>query len=228
VKLWSSAIAAAVAASGCCAPPEPVSPAAPSVRIEAGILRYIPGDGNIVIRQLEPDGRIALRSCPPQEILGEMDTCVFRLRFLQPPPTTKVDRSPSLSSGPLESVLPEIVSWRLTQCVQAMLTRDLQNRTIGVWNYDPDTAGFVVRDRKIVLRRLAELFRLLDVDPEEAKSKFECVSIRFGYIEGLLREIREELCLPEARDRQLERLKPLLWRLRNELNRVHDNPAIPD
>jgi len=223
------AIAATMMVSGCLATREPNASALPSVQSDSSILRYTPGDGNIAFRQLDPDGRITIRRCSPHELLNEMETRVFPVKHLQTPATVRVERGyGGPQSVPLQEVSLQIKQWELSQCVEAMLTRDLRSRILSTWNYDPESASFIVRDRKDVLNRLEELFEILDVDPERVKTKVECVTLRFGQVGNVLQEARTELASTKARSDQRERLRPVLCRLRDELNRVHDNPALRD
>ncbi|MBV8880219.1 MAG: hypothetical protein JO332_09665 [Planctomycetaceae bacterium] len=122
-----------------------------------------------------------IRIIHPDELLKQMDTRVFQLKFISPPSIyqAKVESGKTLEGRPLtppssiEEVLKRFV---LAQTLQAVLSHDSGNRTLGTLNYDPQSNVFVVRDTKSTLDRIGEIITLLDVEPEQVLLDMKFIS----------------------------------------------------
>jgi type IV pilus assembly protein PilQ len=122
-----------------------------------------------------------IRIIHPDELLKQMDTRVFQLKYISPPPlySAKVEQGKTLSGQPLvppasiEELLRRFV---LAQTLQTVLSKDSTNRTLGTLNFDPITNTFIVRDTKLVLDRVGEVIALLDVEPEQVLLDMKFIS----------------------------------------------------
>jgi type IV pilus assembly protein PilQ len=122
-----------------------------------------------------------IRIIHPDELLKQMDTRVFQLKFIQPPSayTAKVEANKTLSGQPLTppSSIEELIRrFVLAQTLQTVLSKDSGNRTLGTLNFDPQTNVFVVRDTKLVLDRVEEIINLLDVEPQQVLLDMKFIS----------------------------------------------------
>ena len=122
-----------------------------------------------------------IRIIHPDELLKQMDTRVFQLKYISPPSvyTAKIEPTKTLSGTPLtpaqslEEILKRFV---LAQTLQTVLSRDSSNRILGTLNYDPQTNVFVIRDTKVILDRVGEIITLLDVEPEQVLLDMKFIS----------------------------------------------------
>ncbi|HLY10062.1 MAG TPA: secretin N-terminal domain-containing protein [Planctomycetota bacterium] len=122
-----------------------------------------------------------IRIIHPDELLKQMDTRVFQLKFISPPSvyTAKIEPTKTLVGQPLvpptsiDDILNRFV---LAKTLQAVLSRDSGNRVLGTLNFDPQNNVFVARDTKIVLDRMAEIIQLLDVEPEQVLLDMKFIS----------------------------------------------------
>src|SRR5258706_7595450 len=122
-----------------------------------------------------------IRIIHPDELLKQMDTRVFQLKFIQPPSlyTAKVESGKTLSGVPLSppsSIEEMLRRFVLVQTLQTVLSKDSVNRTLGVLNFDPQTNVFVVRDTKVVLDRVGEIIAQLDIEPEQVLLDMKFIS----------------------------------------------------
>lgn len=122
-----------------------------------------------------------IRIIHPDELLKQMDTRVFQLKFISPPGqyTAKIEPGKTLNGTPLippQSIDEILRRFVLAQTLQTVLSRDSGGRTIGVLNYDPQANVFVVRDTKIILDKIGEIITLLDVEPEQVLLDMKFIS----------------------------------------------------
>ncbi|HZE99642.1 MAG TPA: secretin N-terminal domain-containing protein [Planctomycetota bacterium] len=122
-----------------------------------------------------------IRIIHPDELLKQMETRVFQLRFIAPPSiyTAKVESGKTLEGRPLtppSSIEEALRRFILVQTLQTVLSRDSGNRILGTLNYDPQSNVFVVRDTKVILDRVAEIIQLLDVEPEQVMLDMKFIS----------------------------------------------------
>jgi type IV pilus assembly protein PilQ len=122
-----------------------------------------------------------IRIIHPDELLKQMETRVFQLKYIAPPSlySAKIEPTKTLSGLPLtppasiEELLKRFV---LAQTLQAVLSRDSTNRVLGTLNFDPQSNVFVVRDTKVILDRVGEIISLLDVEPEQVMLDMKFIS----------------------------------------------------
>ncbi|NUM36824.1 MAG: hypothetical protein HUU50_19955, partial [Candidatus Brocadiae bacterium] len=121
--------------------------------------------GYVIVK--EKDGRI-LRVVPPEEIEADLETKIFKLRFIRPKSvyiakmksdyfsTTKED----LASGKTQSV--EVSRFSLLNALEAVVS---QKR--GKITYDDATNTLVITDVKPKIDKMAEIIRELDQEPKQ-------------------------------------------------------------
>lgn len=121
--------------------------------------------GYVIVK--EKDGRI-LRVVPPEEIEADLETKIFKLRFIRPKSVyiakmksdyftaTKED----LSAGKTQSV--EVSRFSLLNALEAVVS---QKR--GKITYDDATNTLVITDVKPKIDKMAEIIRELDQEPKQ-------------------------------------------------------------
>jgi len=122
-----------------------------------------------------------IRIIHPDELLKQMETRVFQLKFLAPPSlyTAKIEPTKTLNGLPLvppQSIEEMLKRFVLAQTLQAVLSRDSGGRVLGTLNYDPGTNVFVIRDTKVILDRVGEIIAQLDVEPEQVLLDMKFIS----------------------------------------------------
>jgi type IV pilus assembly protein PilQ len=106
------------------------------------------------------------------ELLRQMETRTFRLRYIQPPATytARVEENKLINGRPIQAAteIEELLKrFVLKQVLETVLSRDAGGEVIGKLNFDPQTHTFVVQDTKVALDKIAEIISLLDVEPEQ-------------------------------------------------------------
>ncbi len=122
-----------------------------------------------------------IRIIHPDELLKQMDTQVFQLKYISPPSVyqAKVEPGKTLIGQPLQppgSIEDLLNRFVLAKTLQTVLSKDSGNRTIGILNFDPQTNVFVVRDTKLVLAKIGEIISLLDVEPDQVLLDMKFIS----------------------------------------------------
>jgi len=122
-----------------------------------------------------------IRIIHPDELLKQMETRVFQLKYIQPPSVYNAMIAPSKTLNGLPLVPPQSIEemlkrFILAQTLQAVLSRDSTNRVLGALNFDPGTNVFVIRDTKVVLDRVAMIIQQLDVEPEQVLLDMKFIS----------------------------------------------------
>lgn len=113
-----------------------------------------------------------VRIIDPKELLKQLESRVFILKYIQPPPTykAKVEEGKYISGKPtqpqqqLEQRLKEFV---LLQVLQTALTRDSGGKLVGSINFDWGRNAFIIQDTKPALDKIEEMIKMLDVEPEQ-------------------------------------------------------------
>jgi type IV pilus assembly protein PilQ len=113
-----------------------------------------------------------IRVIHPDELLRQMEIRVFPLRYIQPPPTytAKVESGKLIEGRPLTPAtsLSELLNrFVLSKTLETVLSRSAAGTILGNLNFDPQTNVFIVRDTKVVLDRVAEIIKMLDVEPDQ-------------------------------------------------------------
>jgi len=122
-----------------------------------------------------------IRIIHPDELLKQMETRVFQLKFIQPPPiyTAKIQPTQTLNGQPLvppTSIEDLVNRFVLAKTLNAVLSRDSSNRVLGTLSFDPQANVFIVRDTKIVLDRMGEIIQALDIEPEQVLLDMKFIS----------------------------------------------------
>lgn len=113
-----------------------------------------------------------IRIIHPDELLKQMETRVFKLKYISPPSVysanvlagTTVFGQPLTPPTSVEDLIQRFI---LARALATVLSKDSTHRVIGTMNFDPGTNAFVVRDTKVVLDRVADIIAMLDVEPEQ-------------------------------------------------------------
>lgn len=122
-----------------------------------------------------------IRVIHPQELLKQMETRVFRLKYIQPPPlyAAKLEEGKFVSGRPIQppTQIEEILKrFTLKQVLETVLSKDAGGRAIGRLDFDPQTLTFVVTDTKVVLDRIEEIIQMLDVEPRQVLIDIKFIS----------------------------------------------------
>ncbi len=113
-----------------------------------------------------------IRIIHPDELMKQMETQVFRLRYIQPPSlyTAKLEENKQISGKPMTppAQVEELLKrFTLKQVLDTVLSKDSSGRQLGRLDFDPQSLSLVVTDTKVVLARIKEIIDLLDVEPEQ-------------------------------------------------------------
>lgn len=113
-----------------------------------------------------------IRIIHPDELMKQMETQVFRLRYIQPPSsyTAKVEENKQISGRPMvppQQIEELLKRFTLKQVLDTVLSKDSTGRQLGRLDFDPQSLSLVVTDTKVVLARIKEIIDLLDVEPEQ-------------------------------------------------------------
>ena len=122
-----------------------------------------------------------LRIIHPDELLKQMETRVFPLLYIQPPSpyTAQVEAGKQIVGAPVvppTDISSMLESFVLAKVLKTILSVDGGNVTIGKMEFDPQTNVFVVTDTKVVLDRMAEIIKLLDVEPAQVAIDLKFIS----------------------------------------------------
>jgi type IV pilus assembly protein PilQ len=122
-----------------------------------------------------------IRIIHPDELLKQMETRVFPLKYIAPPSvySAKIEQGKTIFGQPLQpptSIEDLLRRFVLAQTLQTVLSKNSANQTLGSLNFDPGTNVFVVRDTKVVLDRVAEIISLLDVEPQQVLLDLKFIS----------------------------------------------------
>jgi type IV pilus assembly protein PilQ len=113
-----------------------------------------------------------IRIIHPDELLKQLETRVFKLKYLQPPSTyaAKVEEGKTISGRPPtppQSVDEILRTFILKQVLETVLSKNTGGQIVGKLDFDPKSNVFIVRDTKIVLDRIDAIITQLDVEPEQ-------------------------------------------------------------
>ncbi len=122
-----------------------------------------------------------IRVIHPQELLKQMETRVFRLRYIQPPPiyAAKLEEGKFISGRPIQppQQIEEILKrFTLKAVLDTVLSKDAGGKAVGRLDFDPQTLTFVATDTKVVLDRIEEIIQLLDVEPRQVLIDIKFIS----------------------------------------------------
>lgn len=112
-----------------------------------------------------------IRIISPDELIQQMETRVFKLRYIAPPGTykPKIDQNTKVEGQPFRgpSSPDEIPRhFAFLKIIEATLSQDAGGRPIGKSFFDPERNAVIVRDTKPVLDRIQAIVDILDVEPE--------------------------------------------------------------
>jgi type IV pilus assembly protein PilQ len=106
-----------------------------------------------------------------KELRFQMETRIFKLKYIMPPSTYKAKIETPYSVGKAEAIpdrpSEKLKEFTLLKILSAVLTRDAQGRIIGSMEYDMDTNSLVITDTKPVLDQIGAIISKLDVEPEQ-------------------------------------------------------------
>lgn len=122
-----------------------------------------------------------IRIVPESELLKQMEVRVFKLKFIQPPPTYRasMEENKYLKGKTLtavSSVAEMKTQFTLLDVLKGLLTRNAGGAVVGTMEYTPDHSLISVRDTKIVINKLEETLKLIDVEPEQVQIDVKFIS----------------------------------------------------
>jgi hypothetical protein len=228
---WLSFFAAAILLGSCGAQPAPEEP-----RPTEDVVRDAPEKGIIPVRELDAEGRIRVRRLLPDDFLIELQTRVFPLKQILPP---QID--PAIPGAT------RIEDWEFYAVVDALLTRDIHLKRLGKLVFDAQTACFIARDTALVLDRVGDLIRRVDVDnpsdrlqellrarEEKEEEDFAVLhgvpkadhkvreqgNLELGQLPDLMRKAHEVVASVQLGDEQRAALRQPLLNLKDEIDRI--------
>ncbi|MHC4605481.1 MAG: type II secretion system protein GspD [Planctomycetota bacterium] len=113
-----------------------------------------------------------IRVIHPDELRKQMETKVFPLRYIQPPPIFQANiESGKFVHGqhaqPPTKDAERLEGFFLKPTLEAVLTADARGAKLGRLDYDAKSNAFVVTDVKPVLDRVGQILKILDVEPAQ-------------------------------------------------------------
>jgi type IV pilus assembly protein PilQ len=122
-----------------------------------------------------------IRVIHPDELLKQMDTRWFRLKYITPPPVyeAKVEANKQIAGKelqPPQEIDQLLKRFVLKQVLETALSKNAAGKVIGALEFDPPTNTFIVKDTKVVLDRVAAIIQALDVEPEQVHLDLSFIS----------------------------------------------------
>lgn len=113
-----------------------------------------------------------IRIIHPDELLKQMETRVFRLQYLAPKGaySAQVEQNKQIFGQPVQppTQIDQIIrEFTVKRVLETVLSKDAGGQTVGSMEFDLESNAFVVTDTKVVLDRVDEIVKLLDVEPEQ-------------------------------------------------------------
>lgn len=122
-----------------------------------------------------------IRVINPLELLKQMETKVFTLKYVQPPSLyqAKIEEGKFLSGKPViaPTQMQELLDrFTLRKVLETVLSKDASGKLVGSLNFDPGTNAFFIKDTKLVLDKVGEIIAMLDVEPEQVLVDLKFIS----------------------------------------------------
>lgn len=122
-----------------------------------------------------------IRIVPVRELLKQMETKVYKLRFIQPPASYRAQIEEGKYFKGKAIIPPTTTKDRLDQFTLLGMLRGLSTSSaggqgLGSIDYDPESNTLSVKDTKVVLNRMDELIKMLDREPEQVMIDVKFIS----------------------------------------------------
>jgi type II secretory pathway component GspD/PulD (secretin) len=107
-----------------------------------------------------------IRIVDPKELRAQLETRVFKLRYIEPPPSyiAKIEESKYFKGQPREIKLED---FPLLKIIKTVMTKDSGGKTVGSLEFDPKLNAITVTDIKPILDQIDAILAKLDVEPEQ-------------------------------------------------------------
>ncbi len=105
-----------------------------------------------------------IRVVRPEALTAQLETRIFKLRYLKPPETYTAQIETIYAVGKPQPVQDAIKEFTLLNILRSMLT-SRGGKTIGILEYDVKTNTIIVKDIKPVLDEMQKVIGHLDVEP---------------------------------------------------------------
>jgi type IV pilus assembly protein PilQ len=124
-----------------------------------------------------------IRIISPDELIQQMETKVFKLRYIAPPGTykPKIDQNTKVEGQPFRGpASPDDIPrhFAFLKIIEATLSQDASGRPIGKSFFDPERNAVIVRDTKPVLDRIQAIVDILDTEPEMVMLSMKVLTTR--------------------------------------------------
>jgi type IV pilus assembly protein PilQ len=138
--------------------------------------------GYVTVRE---DDKI-VRIVDPKQLQAQLETKYFQLKYLRPPPkytgTIKTSYAKEAGGGAAAAAGGgaggDLAGFTLLNIVRNMLSKDAAGKDVGKLDYDKDTSTLIVTDTKPIIDKLAELIKILDIEPLQVLIDVNFVSTR--------------------------------------------------
>ncbi|MBI3272768.1 MAG: hypothetical protein HYZ53_27525 [Planctomycetes bacterium] len=108
-----------------------------------------------------------IRVVRPEDLQAQLETRMFRLRYLRPPPTYKGKIQTPFAVGESKPTTDAVKEFTLLKALSNMLSKNVRATVIGTLEYDLNTNTVIVTDTKPVLDDMARMIAVLDVEPDQ-------------------------------------------------------------
>ncbi|MBI5367890.1 MAG: hypothetical protein HZA54_12695 [Planctomycetes bacterium] len=108
-----------------------------------------------------------IRVVRPEDLQAQLETRMFRMRFLRPPPTFKGSIKTSYAVGETKATTDPVKEFTLLKALSNMLSKSVKGVTIGTLEFDLPTNTIIVTDTKPVLDEMAKMIARLDIEPDQ-------------------------------------------------------------
>lgn len=117
-----------------------------------------------------------LRIVREEELRAQLDTKVYTLKYIQPPPAYKARISTAYAVGTTRSPGDPINDFTLLKILRSALSKDAAGSAIGRLEYDFDTNSVTITDTKPALDKVETILALLDIEPDQVLIEVTFVS----------------------------------------------------
>jgi type IV pilus assembly protein PilQ len=124
-----------------------------------------------------------IRVITTEELIRQMETQVFKLRYISPPPTytAKIEQSKYIEGRalPAPGSVDEIIrQFPFLKIIEATLTKTSGGGVIGSVFYDHVANAIIVKDTRPILDRVQQIINVLDTEPDSVHVALKFLSTR--------------------------------------------------
>lgn len=122
-----------------------------------------------------------IRVITTEELRRQMTTRIFKLKYLTAPPSYRAKiEAPKYVDGkslkPVTNTQELEAEFAFLKVISASLTRSATNQVLGSFQYDVNSNALVVNDTKPKIEEIAEIIKILDVEPDQVSVSLKFVS----------------------------------------------------